>query len=72
VVCRNPLLAAERVRKREDPIAAAEKKLDAIAAATRRARRQLSDPARINYRIGEGLRPKKVTKYFARRLRLRA
>jgi transposase len=64
VVCRNPLLAAERARKREDLMAAAEKKLDAIATATRRARRPLSDPARINYRIGEGLGPKKVAKYF--------
>jgi hypothetical protein len=34
-------------------MAAAEKKLAAIAVATRRARRPLSDPARINYRIGE-------------------
>ena len=64
VVCRNPLLAAERERKREDLMAAAEKKLDAIAAATRRPRRPLSDPARINYRIGEALGPKKVAKYF--------
>jgi hypothetical protein len=65
VVCRNPrLAAAERGRKREDLMAAAEKKLDAIAAATRRTRRPLSDPARINYRIGEALGPKKVAKYF--------
>jgi transposase len=64
VVCRNPLLAAERARKREDLMAAAEKKLAAIAVATRRARRPLSDPARINYRIGERLGPKKVAKYF--------
>ena len=64
VVCRNPLLAAERERKREDIMAAAEKKLDAIAAATRRTRRPLTDPARINYRIGEDLGPKKVAKYF--------
>jgi transposase len=64
VVCRNPLLAAERERKREDLMAAAEKKLDAIAAATRRKRRPLRDPARINYRIGEALGPKKVAKYF--------
>ena len=64
VVCRNPLLAAERERKREDIMAAAEKKLDAIAAATRRTRRPLTDHARINYRIGEALGPKKVAKYF--------
>jgi hypothetical protein len=59
VVCRNPLLAAERTRKRADILAAAEKKLDALAAATRRTRRPLSNHARINYRIGEALGPKK-------------
>ncbi len=64
VVCRNPLLAAERARKRADMMAAAEKKLEAIAAATRRPQRPLRDPERINYRIGEVLGPKKVGKYF--------
>ncbi len=64
VVCRNPLLAQERARKREDLMAAAQRKLEAIAAATRRAQRPLRDPQRINYRIGEVLGPKKVGKYF--------
>ena len=64
VVCRNPLLAAERARKREELMAAAEQKLEAIAAATRRAQRPLRDPERINYRIGATLGPKKVGKYF--------
>jgi Transposase DDE domain len=64
VVCRNPLLAQERARKREDIMVAAEKKLEAIAAATRRPERPLRDPERINYRIGEALGPKKVGKYF--------
>ena len=64
VVCRNPLLAQERARKREDIMLAAEKKLEAIAAATRRTERPLRDPERINYRIGEVLGPKKVGKYF--------
>lgn len=64
VVCRNPLLAQERVRKREDLMRAAEKKLAALAAATRRPRRPLRDPERINYRIGEALGPTKVGKYF--------
>ena len=68
VVCRNPLLAQERARKREDIMAAAEKKLEAIAAATRRHERPLRDPERINYRIGEVLGPKKVGKYFQWRL----
>lgn len=64
VVCRNPLLAQERARKREEIMLAAEKKLEAIAAATRRPERPLRDPQRINYRIGEALGPKKVGKYF--------
>src|SRR6516162_3090896 len=64
VVCRNPLLAQERARKREDMLAAAEKKLEAIAAATRRPQRPLREPERINYRIGEALAPTKVGKYF--------
>ena len=64
VVCRNPLLAQERARKREEIMLAAEKKLEAIAAATRRPQRPLRDPERINYRIGEALGPKKAGKYF--------
>jgi Transposase DDE domain len=61
VVCRNPLLAVARARKREDIMAAAEKKLEAIVAATQR---PLRAPERINYRIGAVLGPKKVGKYF--------
>ena len=64
VVCRNPLLAEERARKREDMLAAAEKKLEAIAAATRRPQRPLREPERINYRIGEALGPTRMGKYF--------
>ena len=37
VVCRNPGLAAERARKREDLLAASEKELAKVHAATRRA-----------------------------------
>jgi transposase len=64
VVCRNPLLAEERARKRADMLAAAEKKLEAIAAATRRPQRPLREPERINYRIGAALGPTKMGKYF--------
>jgi transposase len=64
VVCRNPLLAQERARKREELMLAAAQKLETIAAATRRPQRPLRDPERINYRIGEALGPKKVGKYF--------
>jgi hypothetical protein len=64
VVCRKPLLAEERARKREDMLAAAEKKLEAIVAATRRPQRPLREPERINYRIGAALGPTKMGKYF--------
>ena len=64
VVCRNPLLAEARTRKREDMLAAAEKKLETIAAATRRPQRPWREPERINYRIGEALGPIKMGKYF--------
>jgi transposase len=64
VVCRNPLLAEERARKRQDMLAAAEKKLEAIVAATRRPQRPLREPERINYRIGAALGPTKMGKYF--------
>jgi Transposase DDE domain len=64
VVCRNPLLAEERARKRQDMLAAAEKKLEVIAAATRHPQRPLREPERINYRIGAALGPTKMGKYF--------
>jgi Transposase DDE domain len=64
VVCRNPLLAEERARKRQDMLAAAEKKLEVVAAATRRPQRPLREPERINYRIGAALGPTKMGKYF--------
>ncbi len=64
VVCRNPLLADERARKREDMLAAAEKKFEAIAAATCRPQRPLREPERINYRIGAALGPTRMGKYF--------
>jgi transposase len=64
VVCRNPLLAEERKRKRNELIAAAEKKLSLIVAATKRKRQPLKDNAKINFRIGKELGTLKVAKYF--------
>lgn len=64
IVCRNPLLAAERARKRSELIATAAKKLEEIAAATRRQRGPLKDPARISYLVGRALACLKVAKYF--------
>jgi len=64
VVCRNPLLAAERGRKREELIQSAEKKLTAIRTATRRKRNPLKNESEISFRIGKELGPLKVAKYF--------
>jgi hypothetical protein len=45
VVCKNPLLAEERARKRAELLAATEKELARIAARVRRARRPLRGAA---------------------------
>lgn len=64
VVCRNPLLAEERARKRDELIAAAEKKLDQIVAATERQRQPLRGAEQISYRVGRALGVTTVAKYF--------
>src|ERR671934_227402 len=64
IVCRNPLLATERARKREELMQAAERKLAALMAATQRPQRPLHDPQRISFRVGAVLGPMKVAKYF--------
>lgn len=64
VVCRNPLLAEERARKRRELIAATEKKLDQIVAATQRKRQPLRGVERISYRVGRALGVSTVAKYF--------
>jgi transposase len=69
IVCRNPLLAEERKRKRDELIKAAEKKLDVIVAASKRQRQPLKDASQINFRIGKELGPLKVAKYFRWELR---
>jgi len=64
IVCRNPLLAEERKRKRDELIQAAEKKLNTIVTATKRKKQPLKDSSKINFRIGKELGPLKVAKYF--------
>ena len=64
IVCRNPLLAAERVRKREELLLATERELSAIAAATRRGQRPLRGQDRIGLRVGKVLGRFKVGKHF--------
>lgn len=64
VVCRNPLLAAERKRKREDLLVATEKELEKIRAATSRQRAALRGRDRIGIRVGKVLGRFKVGKHF--------
>ncbi len=68
VVCRNPLLAAERARKRAALLAATEAKLAQVAEAVRRERRPLRGEARTAVRADRALRSHKVGKHFAMRM----
>ena len=64
IVCRNPLLAQERARKRKELIAAAEKKLEEIVLATRRKRQPVTSAERISYLVGRALAGSHMEKYF--------
>jgi hypothetical protein len=64
VVCKNPLLADERARKREALLEATERELDKIVDATRRSRNPLRGAARIGTRVGKVLGRFKVGKHF--------
>jgi transposase len=64
VVCRNPRLAIERARKREELLAATEKQLKEIVQATRRTRRPLRGKDKIGLRVGKMVDRYKVGKHF--------
>ena len=64
IVCRNPLLAAERQRKRLELLAATEKDLEPIAAATRRDNKPLRGEADIGVRVGKVINRYKMGKHF--------
>jgi hypothetical protein len=53
VVCRNPLLAEERARKRQELLEATEKLLRPVVAATQRAKRPLRGKDNIGVRVGK-------------------
>jgi transposase len=69
VVCRNPLLAEERARKRLELLAATERALEKIAAATRRAKKPLQGKAEIGQRVGAVIGRFKMKKHFSLRFR---
>ena len=64
IVCRNPLLAAERQRKRHELLAATERDLEPIAAATRRENKPLRGKADIGVRVGKVINRYKMAKHF--------
>ncbi len=64
ILCRNPLLAEERARKREALLAATEAMLEPIAAATRRTQRRLKGAAKIGERVGKVVGKYKMAKHF--------
>jgi transposase len=64
VVCRNPLLAEERTRKRQDLLAATERELDRIVNAVNRSARPLRRRDRIGLRVGKVLGRFKMGKHF--------
>jgi transposase len=64
VACRNPFLADERRRKRDELLASTEKELEKIAKATRRERRPLREAGAIGVRLGKVLGRFKVGKHF--------
>ena len=64
MVCRNPLLAQERARKREELLRATEALLDPIVAAARREQRRLQGADKIGVRVGKVVGKYKMAKHF--------
>jgi len=64
IVCRNPALAAERARKREDLLQATQRDLAAIREAVGRTRRPLRGIARIAQKVGAVLARRHMAKHF--------
>ncbi|MGH9619202.1 MAG: IS1634 family transposase, partial [Bryobacteraceae bacterium] len=64
IACRNPLLAAERARKRQELLAATGKELDKVVAATKRKRQPLRGKA-IALKVGQVLGRHKMAKHFS-------
>lgn len=64
VACRNPLLAADCKRKRQDLLEATEAQLEKIVAAVRRPKRGLKGKEKIALRVGKIIDKYKVGKHF--------
>jgi len=68
IACYNPLLADQRKRKRQELLAATEKKLNQIVAATQRSQQPLRGGQKIALRVGKLLGRSKVGKHFQLRI----
>ena len=68
VACKNPLLAEERRRKREDLLEATERRLARIAAAINRGKRPLRGRTAIALQVGRALGRFKMQKHFTVRI----
>jgi hypothetical protein len=64
VACRNPLLAEDRARTRQELLAATEKKLAQVQAKTQRGRGPLRGEKEIGVEVGKVLGTSKVAKHF--------
>src|SRR6266700_3874934 len=64
IACRNPLLAADRARKRQELLAATEKDLAKIRARTQRAKKPLRGKDAIGVAVGKVLGHYKMAKHF--------
>jgi len=64
VCCHNPVLAEKRARKRGELLAATEKELTPIVAATRREKRPLRGKDKIALRVGKVINHYKMAKHF--------
>jgi hypothetical protein len=64
IVCHNPLLAAQRARKREELLAATQRELEKIALATSREKRCLKGKEKIGLRVGRVIGKFKMAKHF--------
>jgi DDE family transposase len=69
IACRNPLLAVERSRKRDELLAATERELEKVKVAARRKKRPLRGKERIALAVGKALGHYKMAKHFHYRIR---
>jgi transposase len=64
IACRNPLLAEERARKRQELLEATEKRLEQLVLATQRRQRPLRGKDKIGLAVGKALGRYKMAKHF--------